>query len=57
MLHSLHTIFVAVIIGVFLFFQIKNIVDAIKSRNRVWLWNSLIITILGIAFFLFYIFK
>ena len=57
MLHSLHTIFVAVIIGVFLFFQIKNIVDAIKSRNRVWLWNSLIIAILGIAFFLFYIFK
>lgn len=57
MLHSLHAIFVAVIIGVFLFFQIKNIVDAIKSRNRVWLWNSLIIVILGIAFFLFYIFK
>lgn len=54
MISVLHTLFIAVIIVLFLVFQFKNIVDALKSSNRVWLWNSVIIAILGIVFFIFY---
>ena len=53
--NMIHTILVAFIFVLFFVFHIKNLIDAIKESNRIWIINSIVLLVFGILFVIYYL--
>lgn len=56
MIGIIHAVVVSLIFGIFFYFHIKNLVDAIRESNKVWITNSIILLVFGILFVIYYVF-